>query len=124
MRRKGFIQSMCTVLLVLTIMLLPTTALAAGKNPLEKVDGVGNNQNVNPDQVYDDLNSILELIYYGAGIITVGATIFAAILLSTAAGNPQRRNNGLIALAMALIGGWVLYKSYGLQQWAQKFGSS
>ncbi|MFF0828749.1 hypothetical protein ACFYU8_17905 [Brevibacillus sp. NPDC003359] len=104
---------------------MPEITLAAnGKNPLEQVDSIGNGKNVDPDQIYKDLNSILELIFYIAGFVTLISTVLAAALLGTAMGSPQRRNSGLIALGMALIGGWVLYKAYGLQQWVQTFGSS
>lgn len=113
-----------TIATIAVLCAVPLTAFAAGTNPLDKVTAISGGGKVDPDQIYKDMNSILELVFYGVGFITLMATLLAAGLLATSMGSPQRRNMGLVALLMALIGGWVLYKAYGFQMWIQQFGSS
>lgn len=72
--------------------------------------------------IFDDMNFILYVFIGIGGIIVVMCIVFAGIKLATAQNNPQNRTQGFIGLGMALLGGWVIYKSLDLAGWIQGFG--
>lgn len=111
-------QSVVVVLLLVAILMVPTVA---GANPLDKIDGV-DGSGVNEDQIFEDLNTVLTLIYFIAGFVSLVALIVASILLATSASNPQRRSGGFVALGMAILGGWVLFKAFDIAAWLGSFG--
>lgn len=119
------------MLALLTSVLFTSPAFAANgssgntSDPLSQIDIVKNNkQNVSEDSIYKDANNILYLIYFIAGFISVVSMICAGVLLGTSGSNPNRRAGGFVALGMALLGSWVLYKAVSLSQWVGKFGET
>jgi hypothetical protein len=97
-------------------------AFAEDNDPLSQINIVKSATKVDATQIYKDLNSIVSLIFYGAGFFSLIALIFAAVLLSTAGNNPTKRSGGFAALSMACLGGWVLYKATSIAQWLGHFG--
>lgn len=74
--------------------------------------------------IYKDMNTVLTIVLSIGGAIVIGSLIFAGVKLSTAQTNPQNRTQGFIGLAMALFGGWVVYKCLDLAGWIKGFGTT
>ncbi|MFB1100405.1 hypothetical protein [Terribacillus sp. JSM ZJ617] len=94
----------------------------ASANAWEKA-GITPDGDVESSGVYDDLNGLVTLIIILGGIWTVVCIIFAGMKLSAAQGNPQNRTAGMIGLAFAGIGGFVVYKCYDFAGWIAGFGA-
>lgn len=99
----------------------PIATLAAGakakgvkaKDALGDV-GINTSTNVEAAGLYEDLNSIVYIIMAVGGIWTIACLIFAGMRLSAAQGNPQARTQGLIGIAMAALGLFIIVKAYDI----------
>lgn len=94
----------------------PIATLAAGvkaKDALKDV-GINTSTNVEAAGLYEDLNSIVYIIMAVGGIWTIACLIFAGMRLSAAQGNPQARTQGLIGIAMAALGLFIIVKAYDI----------
>ncbi|MFB0832074.1 hypothetical protein ACEU2D_21080 [Brevibacillus laterosporus] len=122
MKMKGILAKILALCMVLNMTFTPSYTFANANNPLKEVDIVNQSQTVDEKQIYKDANSIINLIYYLCGFGTLASLIVASLMLSTAGNNPNRRTGGFVALGMALLGSWVLYKTGALAKWTQQFG--
>lgn len=101
-------------------LLKPLSASAAfGKI---SVDGKGVSEVNTTDGIYSDMNTLLTVILSVAGFVVVAALIFAGVKIATAQGNPQARTQGFVGLAVAFIGGWIVYKCLTVAGWIKGFG--
>lgn len=67
------------------------------------------------------MGSMQELVYLimGVGALwAVGWIVIGGMLLAGSNSNPQKRSGGLVAIAVACVGIYVIYKSYTIAGWA------
>lgn len=67
------------------------------------------------------MSSMQDLVYIIMGIGALWAVawiIIGGMLLSGSGSNPQKRSGGLVAIAVACVGVYVIYKSYTIAAWA------
>lgn len=115
---------MTGLMTVMSFIMAPITSLAAKVNPNDalKKAGINTSSNVDAAGLYDDLNSIVFLIMAIGGIWTIACLVFAGMRLSAAQGNPQARTQGLIGIAMAALGLFVIVKAYDIAGWVASLG--
>ncbi|WP_368502730.1 hypothetical protein AB3N04_01125 (plasmid) [Alkalihalophilus sp. As8PL] len=101
------LKKITTYLIVLVLILfVPSIALA------EETFAEGD-----IEDLYDNLNSILEIVIAIGGFWTVGCIIFSGMRLSGSQGNPTARVQGIIGLVFAILGGFVVYKCLTIAGW-------
>lgn len=67
------------------------------------------------------MNSMQDLVYVIMGIGALWAVAWVVIggmLLAGSGSNPQKRSGGLVAIAVACVGVYIIYKSYTIAGWA------
>lgn len=77
----------------------------------------------NMDGLYDDLNKVVTFIITIGAFWAIAWLIVAGMQLAGSAGNPQKRNTGIVALGMVLVGLFIIYKAYDIAGWATGIGS-
>ncbi|MFL0365235.1 hypothetical protein ACH0BF_19715 [Pseudobacillus sp. 179-B 2D1 NHS] len=77
---------------------------------------------VDSSNFFNSMNFGLGIILGLAGFVVVGSIIFAGVKLASAQGNPQARTQGFIGLAVAFIGGWIVYRCLYMAGWIAGFG--
>ncbi len=75
------------------------------------------------DGLYEDLNRIVTFIITLGAFWSIAWLIIAGMQLAGSAGNPQKRNTGIVALGMVLVGLFIIYKAYDIAGWATGIGS-
>lgn len=79
--------------LALTLLLVPTQALAATKD------------------AYENLNMILTIATFFGGFLVVIGIIKSGMKLAASRDNPQNRTAGIIGLFFAFLGGYMIFKA-------------
>lgn len=85
---------------------------------------VSSNTTISTSGLFDDLNAGLVIVIGIAALWTIACIIFAAMKLSSSGGNPQKRNEGIVGLALAGLGGWAIYNSYDIYGWFSGIGKT
>ncbi|MCK6259528.1 hypothetical protein LCY76_23435 [Fictibacillus sp. KIGAM418] len=97
----------------------PISASAA-TDPFSKVTGYSKKGSAG---LFKDMNALLTTIMFFAGFWVIACLIFAGTKLSAAQTNPQARAQAFGGLAMACVGGWVVYKCLTIAGFVQGFGA-
>ena len=107
-----------TFLSLMGILLLPISALAEKKEESKRMTSGDALNQVSKEVISEKTFSggIVFLIAI-AGAWTIGCIVFAAMRISGAQGNAQKRVEGIIGLVFAGLGAWVLYNSYTIYGW-------
>lgn len=74
------------------------------------------------DGLYEDLKGVVNIIITVGAFWAIAWLIVAGMTLSASGGNPQKRNAGIVALGMVLLGIFVIYKAYDIAGWATGIG--
>ncbi|PGT80582.1 hypothetical protein [Bacillus sp. AFS040349] len=73
--------------------------------------------------IYDDLDKVVYFVMALGGFWIIIMLVIGGMLLAGSNGNPQRRSAGLVSLACAFGGGWVIMKAYDIAGWIAAFGA-
>jgi FtsH-binding integral membrane protein len=93
------------LLLSLVLLFIPSVAYAA-----------------DAEESYEYMNTILYISVGVGGFLVIFSIISAGIKLASAQNNPANRTQGIIGLAFALLGGYMVYKSVEIAGWFSGFG--
>ena len=120
---KALLVIMASLALVLFYNeITPTVAEAAFEKINVNGKGVKPETGNNAQGFFNQANNLLYIVLAFGGFWVVACIIFAGVKLSSAQGNPQNRTQGFIGLAMALLGGFVVYKALDLAGWVAGLG--
>lgn len=102
--------------------LSPVTASATSKDPITSGLSNAGVSGGGELSVTDDLNGAIILLVALAAIWIIACIIFAAMKISGAQGNPQKRVEGIVGLAFAGLGAWVIFNAYNIYGWFSNIG--
>lgn len=72
--------------------------------------------------IYGDLNGVVYFVMALGGFWIVGMLVWGGMTLAGSGGNPQKRTEGFIKLALVLVGAYVIFKAYDIAGWATGLG--
>ncbi|WP_368502731.1 hypothetical protein AB3N04_01130 (plasmid) [Alkalihalophilus sp. As8PL] len=116
---KAWLTAMALIFMVVNPSLV-------GANAFKNVDIGGDKvkmDNGNASGFFSQGNDLLYVLLGLAGMWVVACVIFAGVKLSAAQSNPQNRTQGFIGLAMACLGGFVVYKCLEIVGWIGGLGA-
>ena len=99
-----------------------STASAAGADVQDALKKSGIKNTGNLDGVYEDLNGLVYFIMALGGFWIIGCLVWGGMTLAGSGGNPQKRTEGFIKLALTLVGAWIIFKAYDIAGWATGLG--
>lgn len=105
---------------------LATFPSLVAANAFDQVNIGGDTVNMDSgsaDGFFSQGNELLYVVLGLAGMWVVACIIFAGVKLSSAQSNPQGRTAGFIGLAMACLGGFVVYKCLEIAGWIGGLGA-
>lgn len=74
--------------------------------------------------LFADLQNVVYLVMAVGGFWGVLWIIIGAMLLAGSGSNPQKRSGGIVALGVACVGLFVIYKAYDIAGWATGIGDA
>lgn len=74
--------------------------------------------------IYNDLNGIVFFIMALGGFWIIAMLVWGGMTLAASGGNPQKRTEGFIKLALVLVGAYIIFKAYDIAGWATGLGSA
>ncbi len=83
------------------------------------IDGSGS---IETSGLFADLDMLIGVIMALGGFWILACLIIAGMKLSGSGSNPQKRTEGLIALAFTALGGFIIIKAYDIAGWVNSFG--
>jgi len=72
--------------------------------------------------IYTDLTGVVYFIMALGGFWIVGMLVWGGMTLAGSGGNPQKRTEGFIKLALVLVGAYIIFKAYDIAGWATGLG--
>lgn len=99
-----------------------STASAAGADVQDALKKSGIKNTGNLDGVYEDLNGLVYFIMALGGFWIIGCLVWGGMTLAGSGGNPSKRTEGFIKLALTLVGAWIIFKAYDIAGWATGLG--
>ncbi|WP_232336893.1 pilin [Planococcus lenghuensis] len=93
-------------------------ASAASANVQDAMTNAGITGTGQTDGLFEDLTNVVYLLMGVGGIWAVAFVVIGGMLLAGSSGNPQKRGQGIAALATASAGIFVIYKAYDIAGWA------
>jgi hypothetical protein len=105
--------------LAITGMMMQLAPSVFASNPFDKA-GVSSQS---ADKIYTDLKKVVQFVIAIGGFWVLVCIIFAGVMLASSNGNAQRRTAGLMGLAFAMLGGWVILKANTIAGWIVSFGA-
>ena len=97
-----------------------TTGTTTGATDAFKEVGVTGTGEI--DGLYEDLKGVVNIVMTLGAFWSIAFLVVAGMTLSGSGGNPQKRNAGIVALGMVLLGIFVIYKAYDIAGWATGIG--
>ncbi|MCM3619703.1 hypothetical protein M3936_19215 [Sutcliffiella horikoshii] len=101
----------------------PYYASASVNDALTRV-GINPNGDFNNSGVYEDLTSMVYFVMALGAFWIVFCLIWGGMTLAGSGGNPQKRTEGFIKLALVAVGGWIILKSYDIAGWIAGLGTA
>lgn len=100
----------------------PKFALAAGTDAWKKA-GITPDGNFEKSGVYGDLSNLVYFVMALGGFWIIACLVWGGMTLAGSGGNPQKRTEGFIKLALVFVGGWIIMKAYDIAGWIAGFGA-
>lgn len=94
------------------------------KDALKKAGIEAKNLSGDANSLFADLKNVVYLVMAIGGFWGIFWLVFGGILLSGSGSNPQKRSQGFLAICMAALGIFVIYKAYDIAGWAMNLGSN
>lgn len=98
---------------------LASATKASSADALSKagIDGTGDMSGI-----FTDLNGVVFFVMALGGFWIVGMLVWGGMTLAGSGGNPQKRTEGFIKLALVLVGAYIIFKAHDIAGWATGLG--
>lgn len=104
-----------------TGLMFSINALAADVSNALKESGIEGTGDLSG--IYGDLNNVVYFVMALGGFWIVGMLVWGGMTLAGSGGNPQKRTEGFIKLALVLVGAYIIFKAYDIAGWATGLGN-
>ncbi|NRD81035.1 hypothetical protein HPT25_27335 [Bacillus sp. BRMEA1] len=105
--------------------LFPSLAFAASTKSAWSSAGISPSSSTTSASsgLFKDLTSLVNVVMAFGGFWIIACLVWGGMTLAGSGGNPQKRTEGFIKLALVFVGGWIIMKSYTIAGWVAGFGS-
>ncbi|MCM3443610.1 MULTISPECIES: hypothetical protein [Metabacillus] len=118
------IMAIISIVYVSSIALFPEFASAAtDATDAWKKAGISPDGDFEDSGVYDDMSMLVYFLMAVGAIWIVACLVWGGMTLAGSGGNPQKRTEGFIKLALVFVGGWIIMKAYDIAGWIAGFGA-
>ncbi|MDX1806398.1 MAG: hypothetical protein R3267_05195 [Paenisporosarcina sp.] len=118
---KGIIGSVMALATAFTLSVKNASAAADVSSALKEsgIKGTGDMSGI-----YGDLSNVVYFVMALGGFWIVGMLVWGGMTLAGSGGNPQKRTEGFIKLALVLVGAYIIFKAYDIAGWATGLGGA
>lgn len=109
---------------ILTFLVVTPYHASASVNDALKRVGITPNGDFGDSGVYDDLENMVYFVMALGGFWIIFCLIWGGMTLAGSGGNPQKRTEGFIKLALVAVGGWIILKSYDIAGFIAGLGTA
>lgn len=74
--------------------------------------------------IFTSLSGVVYFVMAIGGFWIVGMLAWGGMTLAGSGGNPQKRTEGFIKLALTLVGAYIIFKAYDIAGWATGIGET
>lgn len=104
------------------LLLSVQSASAANVSNAFRESGITTNSNLGG--LYGDLTGVVYFIMALGGFWIIGMLVWGGMTLAGSGGNPQKRTEGFIKLALVIVGAYVIFKAYDIAGWVTGLGGA
>lgn len=104
------------------LLLSVQSASAANVSNAFRESGITTNSNMGG--LYGDLTGVVYFIMALGGFWIIAMLVWGGMTLAASGGNPQKRTEGFIKLALVIVGAYIIFKAYDIAGWVTGLGGA
>ncbi|MFE7064213.1 hypothetical protein ACFVAD_18950 [Sutcliffiella sp. NPDC057660] len=120
---KGKALILLAMTCFLTILAFAPEASASVNDALSRA-GINPNGDFEDSGVFEDLNKFVYFIMAIGGFWIIICLIWGGMTLAGSGGNPQKRTEGFMKLALVAVGAFIIIKAYDIAGWVAGLGTA